>query len=79
MAGPAPDYPQPLPEVRLRITVERFDPGCESAHVFALKRSRRVDQYRVEVDGEPWRVAGLSRVLEMIRKGTPRLMGARNL
>ena len=27
MERPAPDYPQPLPELRMRITVERFDSG----------------------------------------------------
>jgi len=46
-------------------------------HVFALKRSRRIDQYRVEVDGQPWRVAGLSAVLEGLRKATPRMLSDR--
>jgi hypothetical protein len=77
MAGPAPDYPAPLPELRMRITVERFDTGTAEVHVFTLKRSRRVDQYRVEVDGKPWRVAGLSVVLENMRKATPRRLSDR--
>ena len=42
MERPAPDYPEPLPELRMRITVERFDCGAPSVHVFALKRSRRI-------------------------------------
>jgi hypothetical protein len=77
MARPAPDYPQPLPELRMRITVERFDSGTPEVHVFTLKRSRRVDQYRVEVDGQPWRVAGLSLVLAGLRKATPRRLSNR--
>ena len=77
LAGPAPDYPAPLPELRMRITIERFDSGTPEVHVFALKRSRRVDQYRVEVDGQPWRVAGLSSVLEGLRKATPRRLSDR--
>lgn len=77
MEKPAPDYPAPLPELRMRITVERFDCGAPSVHVFALKRSRRIDQYRVEVDGQPWRVAGLSAVLEGLRKATPRMLSDR--
>ena len=75
----APDYPQPLPELRMRITVERFDTGQCERHEFALLRSCRVDQYRVLVDGQPWRVAGLSAVLEGLRKATPRRLSDRAL
>ena len=78
LARPAPDYPQPLPELRMRITVERFDSGAEpERHVFTLLRSRRVDQYRVLIDGQPWRVAGLSAVLAGLRKATPRRLSDR--
>lgn len=66
-----------LPELRLRITIERFDAGPPATHVFTLLRSRRIDQYRVLVDGQPWRVAGLSVVLEGMRKATPRLLSER--
>lgn len=79
MSRPAPDYPASLPDLRLRITVERFDPGAEGAHVFELRRSRRVDQFRVFVDGEPWKVAGLAVVLEGLRKATPRMLSQRAL
>lgn len=72
------DVPAPLPNLRMRITVERFDFGHE-AHVFELLRSRRIDSYRVVVDGKPWRTCGLSRVLEGLRKATPRVMSPRNL
>ena len=76
MEREAPDYPQPLPDLRMRITVERFDFGLES-HTFELLRSRRVDQFRVLVDGKPWAVAGLARVLEGIRKASPRVLSSR--
>jgi len=77
MARPAPDYPPELPDLRMRITVERFDVGTSTRHVFDLRRSRRIDQYRVEVDGVTWRVCGLSGVLEGLRKATPRMLSAR--
>lgn len=77
MERPAPDYPEPLPDLRMRITVERFDAGEPTRHVFELRRSRRIDQYRVEVDGKPWTVCGLSRVLEGLRKATPRRLSDR--
>ncbi len=77
LARPAPDYPPPLPDLRMRITVERFDCGEPTRHVFELRRSRRIDQYRVEVDGQPWATCGLSLVLEGLRKATPRMLSAR--
>ena len=79
IARPAPDYPATLPELRMRIVVERFDSGECERHEFTLLRSRRVDQYRVFVDGEAWRVAGLSAVLEGLRKAHPRMLSARSL
>lgn len=62
-----------LPDLRIRITVERFDCGNEK-HVFELKKSNRIDQYRVFVDGEKWKKCGLSAVLEGIRKSLPRIL-----
>ena len=76
-ARPAPDYPPELPELRMRITIERFDAGPESRHVFELRRCRRIDQYAVLIDGRPWRVCGLSEVLAGLRKATPRMLSAR--
>ena len=77
LEGPAPDYPPELPELRMRITLERFD-GAPQRHVFELLKSRRVDMFRVTVDGQPWATCGLSRVLEGLRKATPRVLGPRN-
>ena len=50
LARPAPDYPADLPELRMRITVERLDFGHET-HVVELHRTRRVDVYAVTIDG----------------------------
>lgn len=76
LEGPAPAYPAELPALRMRITVERFDFTPER-HVFELHKTRRVDQYAVTIDGKPWKVAGLSGVLEGLRKATPRVASAR--
>ena len=67
LEAPAPDYPAELPELRLRITVERFDFGAE-VHVFELRRTNRCDVYAVSIDGEDWKRAGLTQVLEGLRK-----------
>ena len=76
LARPAPSYPAVLPDLRMRITVERFDFDGER-HVFELHRTRRVDTYRVTVDGRAWMTAGLSTVLAGIRKSCPRVMSPR--
>ncbi len=75
---PAPDYPAELPELRLRITVERFDFGRE-VHVFELRRTNRCDVFAVSVDGAEWKRAGMTKVLEGVRKACPRVLSARAL
>lgn len=79
MSEPAPDYPAELPEVRMRITVERFDMAAPERHEFELRRTNRVDVYAVLVDGQPWKHAGLTAVLEGLRKACPRVMSTRRL
>lgn len=76
MERPAPEYPAELPDLRMRITVERFDIGVEQ-HVFTLRRTLRVDVYEVFVDGRPWARCGLSGVLEGLRKACPRRLSTR--
>jgi hypothetical protein len=73
-----PAYPAELPEVRMRITVERMDFGHET-HVFELRRTRRVDVYAINVDGKPWKRGGLTAALEGLRKACPRVASARAL
>lgn len=79
MDQPAPDYPAELPQVRMRITVERFDTAQQERHEFELRRTNRVDVYAVLVDGKPWKHAGLTAVLEGLRKACPRVMSTRRL
>ena len=76
MDRPAPEYPFELPDLRMRISIERFDCGCEK-HVFELHKTSRVDTYSVTVDGKPWKRGGLSAVLEGIRKACPRVTAPR--
>ena len=78
MARPAPDYPPELPDLRMRITVERLDFGHER-HVIELHRTRRCDVYRATVDGAPWITAGLSQILAGVRKACPRVLSPRAL
>lgn len=73
MAEPAPDYPAVLPDLRRRIIIEDFDFG-HRVHVLELHKTNRVDCYRVEVDGKPWKARiGWSRLLEGLRKSMPRV------
>lgn len=66
-----------LPHLRMRIVVSRFDFGSDT-HVIELYKTARVDQYRVEVDGRVWaQRAGITRVLESIRKALPRVASPR--
>lgn len=76
MDRPAQERAPDLPELRMRLTVERFDSGFER-HVFELRRTRRVDVYAVTIDGKPWRNAGLSAVLAGLRKACPRALSPR--
>jgi hypothetical protein len=76
MLRPSPECPPMLPDLRMRITVERFDFG-EERHVFEMRKTNRVDTYHVCVDGQPWKRAGLTGVLEGIRKACPRALSPR--
>lgn len=77
LESPPPDYPADLPDLRMRITVERLDFGHES-HVIELHRTCRIDVYRATVDGRPWITAGLTQVLAGIRKACPRVLSPRS-
>ena len=70
------DYPATLPDLRMRITVERFDFGHER-RTFELHRTNRVDTYAVMVDGKLWTRGGLTVVLEGLRKACPRFASQR--
>ena len=73
LAGPAPDYPAQLPDLRRRIVIENFDFSHE-IHVLEFFRSDRVDCFRVVVDGKEWkRRIGFSKALAGLRKSMPRV------
>lgn len=73
-----PAYPAELPDLRMRITVERMDFGHQ-AHVFELRKTRRVDVYDIHVNGQPWKRGGLTAALEGLRKACPRVASAKAL
>jgi len=74
LAGPVPDYPPELPELRRRIVVEDYDSGKVERHEFVLHRTDRLDCYGVVVDGKEWKSrAGWSQILAGLRKALPRL------
>lgn len=63
MARATRDYPPPLPELRRVVTITDYDTGEPVTHELRLLRSRRVDSYRVLVDGQPWHQAACARHL----------------
>jgi len=65
--------PAPLPDKRITIEITRHDCNNEK-HIFELCQGRRIDMYRVFVDGKPWKHCGLSAVLAGIRKSMPRIL-----
>lgn len=72
--GHAPE----LPLLRREVTITDHDSGQPITHTVRLLRSNRVDTYRVEVDGKPWKRAGWSAVLAMLRKAYPRVPSPRS-
>jgi serine protease inhibitor ecotin len=75
---PAPDYPQPLPELRRTIIVIDHDFGTVE-HLIDLYRTRRVDCYRAMVGGVVWKKSiGWARVLEAVRKSFVRVQSERS-
>ena len=70
--------PVTLPDLRMRITVERLDFGRE-VHVFEMHKTSRIDVYAISVDGKEWRRGGLTAALEGIRKACPRVLSPRSI
>lgn len=76
MRQPAPDYPADLPNLRRELVVIDYDFG-RVEHRLQFFRTDRVDCYRVEVDGKPWKSRiGWSRALAGLRKSLPRVRGS---
>ncbi len=78
MARPAPGRPPELPELRREVIVIDYDTGQPITHTLHLYRTARVDTYRVEADGRPWKRCGWSAALEGLRKAYPRVPSPRS-
>lgn len=61
------------PSLRRVIIVYDYDFGCR-VHRIDLYRTNRIDCYRAEADGRPWKPRiGWTSVLDGLRKGMPRV------
>ena len=78
MARPASGRAPDLPNLRRVVTITDFDTGLPVTHVLHLYRTRRVDTYRIETDGKPWRCCGWSTALSGLRKAYPRVPSPRS-
>jgi hypothetical protein len=77
--SPCIGYPVEVPKLRKIIIVINFD-FLVSINIFKLFRSRHIDQYIVEENGNKWGGKhGMSKILASIRKSMPRLLSSRAL
>lgn len=72
--GRAPD----LPELRREVIVIDYDSGQPVAHTLHLFKTNRIDTYRIEADGKPWKCGGWSACLVGLRKAYPRVPSPRS-
>lgn len=75
---PERGYPPTLPELRREVIVIDFDAGEPVTHTLHLYRTRRVDTYRIEADGQPWKCGGWTAALAGLRKAYPRVPSPRS-
>ena len=78
MARPAPVRAPDLPDLRREVVVIDHDSGEPTTHTLRLYKTRRVDTYRIEADGKPWRCCGWATCLTGLRKAYPRVPSPRN-
>lgn len=78
MERPAPGRAPDLPELRREVIVIDYDSGEPVTHTLRLYRTGRVDTYRIEADGKPWRRAGWAACLAGLRKALPRVPSPRS-
>ena len=68
-----------LPLLRREVIVIDYDSGQPVTHTLHLYRCGRVDQYRCEADGKPWKDRiGWSRAIAGLRKAYQRLPSPRS-
>lgn len=75
---PAPSYPPDLPDLRREVIVIDYDSGQPVTHTLRLYRTERVDTYRIEADGKPWRRGGWSVCMAGLRKAYQRVPSPRS-
>ena len=75
---PARGYPPVLPELRREVIVIDYDGPEPVTHTLHLFKTRRVDRYRVEADGKPWKSCGWSVALAGLRKAYQRVPSPRS-
>jgi hypothetical protein len=78
MERPAPGRAPDLPELRREVLVIDHDGPEPVTHTLHLYRTRRVDTYRIEADGKPWKCGGWSAALVGLRKAYPRVPSPRS-
>ena len=74
LEGRGPD----LPMLRRVVTVTDYDGPEPVTHTLAMHRTRRIDTYRIEADGKPWKCGGWSAALVGLRKAYPRVPSPRS-
>lgn len=67
-----------LPLLRREVIVVDYDSGEPATHTMHLYRTGRVDTYRIEADGKPWKRGGWTKALEGLRKAYPRIPSPRS-
>jgi hypothetical protein len=75
---PAPARAPELPSLRREVIVRDYDSGEPVEHRLALFKTRRIDTYRIEADGKPWRCGGWSAALAGLRKAFVRVPSPRS-
>lgn len=78
MERPAPGRAPDLPELRREVIVIDYDSGEPVTNTLHLYRTRRVDTYRIEANGQPWKRCGWSAALERLRKAYQRVPSPRS-
>lgn len=75
---PERGYPPVLPELRREVLVIDYDSGQPVTHTLHLFKTKRIDTYRIEADGQPWRCGGWTAALAGLRKAYPRVPSPRS-
>lgn len=79
MARESRGRPPDLPDLRRVVAITDYDTGQPVTHTITMYRTDRVDCYRADADGKPWKARiGWSRVLELTRKAYQRIPGMRS-